>query len=308
MEVRDLEPPETIGQGGVSGAPGQGQDARGGLLNLKQAAARLGVHYMTAYRYVRQGLLAGERVGTEWRVSEEALVSFTNRRRAPSGPVGPATGSAGPAEDGAARWRERLGRCLLAGDEPAAWRTVQSALAAGHPPAFCYVDMLAASLVSIEARWEAGELAGADQYLATAVATRVVSRLGARVRRPGRSRGTVVFGAPEGELQGLPVAIAADLVRLVGFDVLELGANVPAEAFAGAVARARRLVGVGIGLTGTEALAAAQATVDAVRTARPTVPVVAGGWPAGRVDGVNLAGVTAWVCDGRDAMRFFDQL
>ena len=36
--------------------------------------------------------------------------------------------------------------------------------------------------------------------------------------------GTVVFGAPTGELHSLPISIAADLVRLAGFDVLELGA------------------------------------------------------------------------------------
>src|ERR1700691_5905721 len=45
-------------------------------VNLKQAAALLGVHYMTVYRYVRQGRLPAERIGTEWRVSRRVLESF----------------------------------------------------------------------------------------------------------------------------------------------------------------------------------------------------------------------------------------
>lgn len=300
------------------------------MLNLKQAAARLGVHYMTVYRYVRQGLLAADRVGTEWRVSEAALASFVAARAPePPEPV--------PEDDGgAARWRDRLGPCLLAGDEAAAWRTVQAALAAGHPPVFCYVDMLAGAMTAIEAGsfgWGAnpasrpgssdrpGAQAGsgvgagscavqvAERHLATAVATRVVSRLGGRFRRPGRSRGSVVLGAPRGERHGLPTAIAADLVRLVGFDVLELGAGAPVEAFVGAVLRAPRLVGVGIGLASTEPLADAQATVDAIRGVNATVPVVVGGWAVTPPDTAHrLVGVTAWVADGREVMAFFDRV
>ena len=45
-------------------------------LNLKQVAAELGVHYMTAYRYVRQGRLPAWRDGTNWRVDPAALASF----------------------------------------------------------------------------------------------------------------------------------------------------------------------------------------------------------------------------------------
>ncbi len=38
------------------------------LITLNEAADRLGVHYMTAYRYVRTGRLHGVKDGTEWRV------------------------------------------------------------------------------------------------------------------------------------------------------------------------------------------------------------------------------------------------
>ena len=47
-----------------------------GDFNLKQVAASLGVHYVTAYRYVRTGRLPARRVGTGWVVDPEDLAAF----------------------------------------------------------------------------------------------------------------------------------------------------------------------------------------------------------------------------------------
>jgi excisionase family DNA binding protein len=284
-------------------ADGSPAEPASGDLNLKQAARRLGVHYMTAYRYVRQGRLAGERDGTTWRVSGVAVEELIAGRAAGDQTCRPTSGT-GPRAD----WAERLSRCLLAGDEAASWRVVQSALAAGHSPTFCYVDMLSNALASIGARWDGGEISVADQYVATGVATRIVARLGAAYRRPGRSRGVVVFGAPLGELHGLPVSIAADLVRLAGFSVLELGANVPPEAFAAAAERAPRLVAVGIGITVSGSIASAQETVTAIRAVDPVVPIIIGGQAALSAASSGLRGVTTWVDDGPAAVRALEDL
>ena len=45
-------------------------------MNLKQAARRLGVHYQTAYRYVRSGRLAAVRVGATYEIAEHAIEQF----------------------------------------------------------------------------------------------------------------------------------------------------------------------------------------------------------------------------------------
>jgi excisionase family DNA binding protein len=258
------------------------RDTTATMLNLKQVAVCLDVHYMTAYRYVRQGRLEAEREGTQWRVPVAALEAFRS----------------GGSDDGDTDWAARLERCLLAGDEVAAWRVVDGALAAARTPQYCYVEILASALAHIGSRWEAGELDVADQYVATAVATRIVARLGARFRRPGRRRGTLVFGSPLGELHSLPVALAADLVRLEGFDVLELGANVPPAVFAAAALRAPRLVAVGIGITRGASVPAAQQAVDAVRSLAPDVPVVLGGQGAWDPAATAMTGVSAFALDG----------
>ena len=49
-------------------------------MNLKEAAARLGVHYQTAYRWVRSGELAAVRVGARYEVSDAAIHQFVATR------------------------------------------------------------------------------------------------------------------------------------------------------------------------------------------------------------------------------------
>ena len=45
-------------------------------LTLQEAADELGVHYMTAYRYVRLGMLEATKRGRSWVVHREDLEAF----------------------------------------------------------------------------------------------------------------------------------------------------------------------------------------------------------------------------------------
>ena len=166
----------------------------------------------------------------------------------------------------------------------AASHVLEEALAAGHSPTECYIDFIVGAINEISNRSELPRKPEASEYLATTTATRLVARLGARFRRPGRSRGTIVFGAPLGEHHVLPISVVADLVRLNGFNCLELGADVPPEAFAGAARDAYRLVAVGVGVTTATNLDIITATVAAVYDVDPDIPVVLGGQAAASSD------------------------
>lgn len=272
------------------------QDAMAGSdrLNLKQVARALDVHYMTAYRYVRQGRLPARREGNVWLVEPADLDAFA---RADAG--GPA-----PAADWLGRFRSRL----LAGDEVGAWTVVSDALASGYTPQRCYLDLISAAMARIGDEVADGSLAVADQYVATATAQRIGARLGARFRRRGRSRGTVVLGAPSGERHALPVAIVADLVRLAGFTVVELGADVPPPAFGLAAQRADQLVAIGIGVTSIDHLDAAGEAIAAVRAATPGVPVLLGGQAVRSPEVAGLFGVSEWAADGDEVVRAVERL
>jgi excisionase family DNA binding protein len=268
-------------------------------LNIKQVAAVLRVHYMTAYRYVRTGRLPARKVGTGWVVSASDLAGFVER---------PLNLIRSDEDTFRADWRERLRLTLVIGDEMAAWRVLEEALAAGHSPTECYIDFIVGAINEISNRSQLPRKPEASEYLATATATRLVARLGARFRRPGRSRGTIVFGAPLGEHHVLPISVVADLVRLNGFNCLELGADVPPEAFAGAARDAYRLVAVGVGVTTATNLDTVATTVAAVHDVDPDIPVVLGGQAVASSDATARTGVTAWASDGAQAIEIFTDL
>ena len=267
-------------------------------LNLKEVAALLGVHYTTAYRYVRTGRLDAERVGTAWVIRPDALRRFTAGDRAcESGPT---------PRRSRVNWSGRLVRALVTGDETGAWRVIQQALASGSTPVACYLDILSPALRDISSPDDTAD--SSREYLATATATRLVARLGAQFRRSGRSRGTIVFGAPVGEMHSLPIAIVADLVRIEGFTCLELGADVPPEVFAHAAAHAPRLVAVGIGVTTAANIDSVRATIAAVRTVAADTPVLLGGQAVLNPDIAALVGATHWAADGAEALAIISDL
>ena len=166
---------------------------------------------------------------------------------------------------------------MVAGDASGAWRLVEGRLSGGSDPAGVLTELLVPALRSIGDRWAAGELSVGDEHRATAVAYRVIGRLGLQFGRRGRTRGTVVLAAPSGDLHALPVTIVADLLRWRGFDVVDLGANTPGEAIGEAAVRADRLIAVGIVSTTSGLDAKVAAAAAAVRAVVPDTPILLGG-------------------------------
>ena len=164
----------------------------------------------------------------------------------------------------------------MAGDEAGAWAVVEAAMSAGMGPAELYLEVLVPSLRSIGDRWASGELTVADEHRASGVTHRLIGRLGPRFARRGRKRGVAVLAAPPGETHGLPIALFADLLRIRGFDVCDLGADVPTDALAATVARTPRLVAVGLCATTSGNEAGLAGAVAAVREVT-SVPVLVGG-------------------------------
>ncbi len=263
-------------------------------LTLHQVAEDLGVHYMTAYRYVRLGILPAHKDGREWRVRRADLDALRS-------------GGPGPSIQGGAPWGDRLFARLVEGDEPGAWWVVEAALAAGHDPGDIVSGVLTPALERIGREWEAGALDVSDEHAASTVAIRLLGRLGSRSWRRGTSRGTVILGGTETELHGLPLSLAAELVRLAGFQVLDLGARLPPEAFAAAARRAERLVAVGVGVTGSGLESEVRRTVDALKAA-VAVPVVVGGSGLADRDAALALGADDWARSGADLVAVLERL
>lgn len=265
-----------------------------GTMTLQEAADHLGVHYMTAYRYVRTGRLAATKVGGGWRVQRSALDAMGAN-------VISEGGSRPPAD-----WSARLENRLVAGDETGAWNVVESALSSGMEPDDIHLGLIAPALADIGEGWANGEVTIAEEHRATGVTMRLIGRLGPRFNRPGRTRGTIVVGAPAGDQHSVPVAIAADLLRGRGFEVIDLGANSPADSFVDAARIADRLVAVGISSSHSGNETNIAAIVDEVRSAIGC-PVVVGGHGIGPVESEGI-GADFVTRSADDMLEIFDRI
>jgi excisionase family DNA binding protein len=269
------------------------------FLGLHEVADLLGVHYMTAYRYVRTGRLEAAKEGGQWIVARSAFDAFLqtpDRREQPS-------------LQRVARSRvERLKSRLLAGDRRGALQVVEDALAGGASWSEIQVDLLAPALESVGDGWEAGELSVGDEHRATVVAQHVLAVLSTRFGRRGRRRGTVVVGAPPGEPHQIPVTIVADHLRAAGFEVIDFGADTPADAFATTAAETAP-VAVVIGATAPRSTTGVRRVIRAVRAHAPDVPVLAGGAAIAGPDAARRLGADDWTGpDARAVVEAVEQL
>lgn len=240
-----------------------------GRIDLREAAQRLGVHYMTAYRYVRIGRLPATQHSGRWLVDPKDLELLRPGRDG-------STARRGHAQPD--QYRNRLRARLLAGDEAGAWRLVETFLGSGGTPTSALLDMLAPAMRDVGDGWERGELSVGDEHRATAVATRLVGRLGPMSVRPGRPRGTVVVACAPGDSHALPAAMVASVLRGEGYAVVELGGDTPGDSVLGEVERAGdRLRGVAISVGSPSRLEAAGEVAAALRAAAPYTTILIGG-------------------------------
>ncbi len=214
-------------------------------MTLEQAAERLGVHYMSAYRYVRTGRLPARQVGGRWAVDTKDLEQFLARKSKPA-KAAPTQGSQDqPRKHSREKARTSLADRLEHGDEGGAWQILEEFAVATKKPGARWVSFLADAMSEIGNRWESGTTSVAEEHQASVVAMRLIGRLGAQGRRPGRRKGTVVFAAAPGDHHGLPTAMASEVLRSNGFRVIDLGADVPADQMWQAAMDADRLLAVG---------------------------------------------------------------
>lgn len=232
-------------------------------ISLTEASEQLGVHYMTAYRYVRTGRLQAQKIDGQWHVKADDLEAFRNGDSAPKPPR-------------TERIPQLLVERLLAGDENGAFQLLESSMASGAGAEEVYLDFIAPVMVELGQRWHDGDISVADEHLASSTALRVVSRLGARLGSRGRSRGTILLAGVSDDHHGLPTALLRDILRSRGFDVQDLGANTPPESILERAQNIDNLVAIGLGCTKTGNDDIVRVTLSVLNEALD-IPIVVGG-------------------------------
>lgn len=222
----------------------------GAGIDLQEAAERLGVHYQTAYRWVRAGLLPAVKVGATYRLDAAEVDAFGDRRLSPRPP---------PAERRVRDWTgpvARLHDALRRGDDWSATRQVTRLQETGVPAIALCQHLLAPVLRSAGEEWAAGDCSVAEEHRISAVCHELLCRLAVRPR--GRPRGTAIVGTPAGDQHALPAHMATVTLRADGWRVHHLGPSVPARDLAAMAAKTQADVVV-LSVTLPEAQAEARA-------------------------------------------------
>lgn len=213
------------------------------------------------------------------------------------------------------RTAEELWEAVSYGDERAAYGVVLGAQDAGADDESLLLDVIGAVQRRVGEEWAANRMSVAREHAATAVNDRVIAALSARhtlapaqdrpgpgtsQAAPGDHRpGRITVACVDGEGHALPARLLAEVLRLRGWHVDYLGAQVPAPRL---IAHVHRTGPDAVALSSSLAtrLPAAHATITACQAVG--VPVLVGGAAFGE-DGryARQLGADAWAPDGRAA-------
>ncbi|HEX5190816.1 MAG TPA: B12-binding domain-containing protein [Streptosporangiaceae bacterium] len=235
-------------------------------MRLQEAADMLGVHYQTAYGWVRDGQLPARKIRRGYEVSDADVQALAARRQRGREPAAQIKVRDWPAQ------ADRLYSAISDGEETRARRSTDRL--AGHVSVLDLCDrVIAPALRRIGEDWAAGHVSIAEEHRATAICERL---LATHATQPaGRPRGTAVVTTPPGERHGMPALMAAACLREARWHVHHLSADLPAAE----IGRLAAEVGASLVVlsTATRAGAAsADETAPLVRAAAPGATVLVG--------------------------------
>ncbi|MFI7640637.1 B12-binding domain-containing protein [Nonomuraea sp. NPDC049400] len=197
---------------------------------------------------------------------------------------------------------ETLWAAATAGDEYAAAEAALAALDAGMPMETLLLDVVATVQSRVGQEWAANRITVAQEHTATAVNERVLATLAHQPSARGNpepGRGRITVACVHGEWHAFPARLVAEVLRLRGWRVDYLGAQVPTPQL---VAHLHRTNPDAAALSCSLAprLPTAHAAITSCQAAG--TPVLAGGaafGPDGRY--ARLLGADAWAPDARAA-------
>lgn len=187
-------------------------------LDLQEAADALGVHYQTAYRWVRSGRLPALLVTGRYLVKRSDLQRIDDERHKPIVPRP-------PGDKRLHHQVERMYEALLSGDEAEAVRICQRLVGDGTKVVLLVETVLAPALRRLGAAWHAGDVPIWAEHRASMIVERILARLSSNPR--GRRRGVVAVAAVTGDHHSLPTTMATVALREANWHVHQIGANTP---------------------------------------------------------------------------------
>ena len=188
-------------------------------MELSEAARTLGVHYQTAYRWVRDGSLRAQKVRSRYQIETTALEQFQATRSAPLPP---------PQATRVRNWSALSSRFyvhLAMGTEASARDQVNRLVNGGVDVVDVIDKLISPALVTIGQQWRVGAISVAVEHRAVRICERILDSISLASR--GRPRGKVIVTTAIGDQHELPSSMAAAALRSSHWLVQHLGSQVP---------------------------------------------------------------------------------
>ncbi|MFD3790065.1 B12-binding domain-containing protein [Streptomyces cyaneofuscatus] len=195
---------------------------------------------------------------------------------------------------------EQLWSAVADADEYAATELVLRMLDDGSDPESVLLDVIARVQGRVGEEWAANRISVAQEHAATAINERAVAAVSVHpAARTTATRGRITVACVDGEWHALPARLLAEVLKLRGWQVDYLGAQVPTPHL---IAHLHNTRADAVALSSSIAtrLPTAHAAITACQAVG--VPVLVGGaafGPQGRY--ATLLGADAWAPDARAA-------
>ena len=190
-------------------------------------------------------------------------------------------------------------------EEEKAVRLAKEHLDAGYDP-MAVLASCQEGMMEVGKRFESGEYFISDLMLAGEIFKTATAPLQARITAGGGGRkGKVVLGTVKGDIHNIGKDIVVGLLKAAGYEVTDLGIDVPAEKFVEAVKETGARI---VGLSGllTIAYDSMKATIDALNGAGLNVKVMIGGGPMTAAV-QQYTGADAWGTNAQAAVTLANQ-
>ena len=177
--------------------------------------------------------------------------------------------------------RESITEAIVNMDEAAALRLVEHKLASGADPVEV-LEECRRGMFAVGERFEKGEMYLSELFMASEMFNQIAARVKPLLGKVEHKRGKIVIGTVEGDVHDIGKNIFTSLLEAEGFEVIDLGVDVPPSRFIEAIQEHRPEI-VGMSSLLSTSLDAVKRTVDAIEAAglRDKVRIIVGG---GRID------------------------
>lgn len=178
--------------------------------------------------------------------------------------------------------RESLVGAIVDLDEQAALKRVEEELNAGVDPVEI-LERCREGMSIVGERFEKGEFFLSEMIMAAEIFTQIMDSIRPRLRRSVTGNlGKIVIGTVDGDVHDIGKNIAIVLLEAEGFEVVDLGVDVPPHKFVEAIIEHEPDI-VGLSSLLTVAIESTKQTIDAITEAglRDKVRIIVGG---GRMD------------------------